>query len=398
MIERTLKPVLRSAAANYPVVTLTGPRQAGKTTLARMAFPDYEYVSLEDPDLRAFAIEDPRGFLDQFSGPVILDEVQRAPDLFSYIQTRVDRDGEAGKFILTGSQNFLLHQRVSQSLAGRCAVLHLLPFSQSELQGRKALSISTIGERIPREVHRSSADLVNTLHRGFYPRIHDKALDPGEWLRNYFLTYVERDVRDLVNVGDLDAFDRFVRLCAGRNGMLLNLSSLGNDCGISHTTARRWVSILETAFLVVLLRPHFRNFNKRLIKSPKLYFTDTGLLCYLLRIRNAKDLHLHAMRGSVFESLVISELIKNYVHRGQEQSLYFWRDASGNEIDVVIEGDGAALPIEIKSGQTVASDFFNGIECWRKLAGAPRHPAALVYGGDRSFRRSNVCVYSWMVL
>jgi predicted AAA+ superfamily ATPase len=398
MIKRNLEPILRSAAAKYPVVSLTGPRQAGKTTLVRMAFPDYAYASLEDPDLRSFALEDPRGFLDQFSGRVILDEAQRVPDLFSYIQTIVDKDDASGKYILTGSQNFLLHQRVSQSLAGRCAVLHLMPFSLSELEGRKALPISAIGVTLPKSKRRSSTDLVNTLHRGFYPRIHDKALDPTDWLRNYFLTYVERDVRDLVNVGDLDAFERFVRLCAGRNGMLLNLSSIGNDCGISHTTTRRWVSILEAAFIVVLLRPHSRNFSKRLIKSPKLYFLDTGLLCYLLRIRDAKDLGLHAMRGSVFESFVISELVKNYTNQGLEQSLYFWRDSGGNEIDVVIEDGGNAIPLEIKSAQTVAPDFLDGIEYWRDLSGNAEHPAALIYGGDRSFRRSGVCVYSWTVL
>jgi len=398
MIVRSIAPVLQKAAGEYPVVTVTGPRQAGKTTLVRMVFPRHAYVSLEDPELRNFALEDPRGFLDQFAGKVILDEVQRTPDLFSYIQGRVDEDDTPGRYILSGSQNFLLHHRVSQTLAGRCAVLHLLPFALSELEGRTPLDLASLGRRLAPADRTSTSQLMNVLYRGFYPRIHDKALDPPDWLRNYFLTYVERDVRETLNVGDIEAFNRFVRLCAGRNGMLLNLSSLANDCGISHTTARRWVSIMEAAFLIVLLRPHFKNFNKRMIKSPKLYFLDTGLLCYLLRVRSPEDLALHAMRGSIFESFVVAELIKNCLHRGVDPNLYFWRNASGNEIDILLDWGEACVPIEIKSAKTVAPDFFDGINYWRELAGDAKQPAALIYGGDKTFRRSDVCVYSWATL
>lgn len=395
MIRRALEAALRRTARQYPVVTLTGPRQSGKTTLVRAAFPRHEYASLEDPDRRAFALEDPRGFLGQFAGPVILDEVQRAPDLFSYVQTRVDEDDRPGRYILSGSQNFLLLKSVSQSLAGRCAILHLLPFSLSELEGRRPLRIESIGRELPGKRKTPAAGVIDTLFRGFYPRIHDKNLDPQRWLRDYYQTYVERDVREIVNVGDIETFGRFVRLCAGRNGRLLNLTSLANDCGVTHTTARRWVSILEASFLVVLLRPHHRNFSKRLIKTPKLYFLDTGLLCYLLRIRGPDDLRSHASRGGVFESFVLAELLKNSFHRTEEPDLYFWRDSTGHEIDLLIERGRSLTPVEIKSGETVAGDFFAGLHFWRDLVRNPAAPAALIYAGDRSFRRGGVTVYRW---
>ncbi len=398
MIRRTLQEAMRKAATQYPVVTLTGPRQSGKTTLARSAFPKHSYVSLEDPDQQEFALEDPRGFLDQFPGKVVLDEAQRAPALFSYIQTIVDEEHSRGRYILTGSHNFLLLKTISQSLAGRSAVLHLLPFSLSELEGRKPLNLSAIGIELPKERRPAKAKIIDVMFRGFYPRIHDKGLAPQDWLRNYYQTYIKRDVRDIVNVGDIEAFGRFVRLCAGRNGQLLNLSSMANDCGITHTTARRWLSVLEASFLIFLLRPHHRNFNKRLTKSPKLYFFDSGLLCYLLRIQSSDELHSHASRGSVFESFVLSELFKNYLHRAEEARLYFWRDSGGHEVDVLIDQGRKLVPIEIKSAQTVASDFFDGIEYWRKLAGRKASPGALFYGGDKSFRRAGVAVYSWSCL
>ena len=236
---------------------------------------------------------------------------------------------------------------------------------------------------------------METLFRGFYPRIHDKRLDPQRWLPDYFQTYVERDVREIVNVGDIEMFGRFVRLCAGRNGQLLNLTSLANDCGITHTTAKRWLAILEASFLVFLLRPHHRNFSKRLVKTPKLYFLDSGLLCYLLRIRAPEDLRIHASRGSIFEGFVVAELLKNYLHAGREPDLYFWRDSAGHEIDLLIEHGQELVPVEIKSGQTVVSDFFAGIRFWRKLVDDERAPAALVYAGNRSFRRQRVTVYRW---
>ena len=309
MIPRHLEPTLHKAARQYPVVSLTGPRQSGKTTLVREAFPRHQYASLEVPDQREFAQGDPRGFLGQFAGKVVLDEVQRTPHLFSYIQGIVDERQEAGQFILTGSQNFLLAQHISQTLAGRCATLHLLPFSRPELARRPMMDLAVLGKAVPKASGKPPVrSLFETLFAGGYPRIFDKHLDPQDWLRNYYQAYVEKDVRDILNVGDLETFGRFVRLCAGRSSQLLNLSSLAGDAGISHTTARRWLSVLEASFLVFLLRPHHRNFNKRLVKSPKLYFLDSGLLCYLLRIRSPDDLRIHAARGAVFESWVVSEL------------------------------------------------------------------------------------------
>ncbi|MFQ5411594.1 MAG: ATP-binding protein [Phycisphaerae bacterium] len=398
MIRRHLSRTLKAAARDFPVVTVTGPRQSGKTTLVRAAFPRHRYASLEDPDVRAFAEEDPRGFLDQFRGKVILDEVQRTPELFSYIQGLVDRDDRAGRFVLSGSQNFLLLHRVSQTLAGRCAVLRLLPFSRSELVGRSIGDlVKLINSRrvTPSNVRKGSATLIETLFTGGYPRIHDKRLKPQAWLASYYQTYIERDVRDLLNVGDVEAFGRFIRLCAGRSGQLLRTSSLASDAGVSHTTARRWLSILEASFVIHLLRPHHRNFNKRLVKSPKLYFLDTGLLCYLLRIQRAEDLASHAARGAIFETWVVSEALKHFYHRGVEPDIHFWRDAAGHEIDLLIDKGTMQIPIEIKSGQTIASDFFANIDYWRNLARAPGGAACLVYGGDDSYRRRGITVLSW---
>lgn len=398
MISRHLTKTLKAAAREYPVVTVTGPRQSGKTTLVRVAFPRYRYTSLEDPDARAFALDDPRGFLDQFRGKVILDEVQRAPDLFSYIQGIVDREDRPGRFILSGSQNFLLLHRVSQSLAGRCAVLRLLPFSRSELVGRPARDLAGLAPaRRPgvAGVANEARELFPTLFTGGYPRIHDKGLKPQTWLANYHQTYLERDVRDLLNVGDLEAFGRFVRLCAGRSGQVLNASSLAADAGVSHATARRWLSILEASFIIYLLRPHHRNFNKRLVKSPKLYFLDSGLLCYLLRVQSAEELVAHPARGAIFETWVVAEALKSCHHRGVEPDLYFWRDSAGHEVDLLLDRGRKQIPIEIKSGQTVALDFFADINYWRELAGEPGGPAALVYGGEDSYRRGGVSVLSW---
>lgn len=395
MIKRHLATALRKAARQFPVVTVTGPRQSGKTTLVRAVFPAYAYASLEDPDQREFATEDPRGFLGQFSGKVILDEVQRAPELFSYIQTVADRTGEPGMFILSGSQNFLLLERVSQTLAGRCAILHLLPFGRSELTGQKAMDPTRVGRSVPRRDSESLDDLFDVLFTGSYPRIHDQRLAPQDWLAGFTQTYVERDVRSIVNVGDIEAFRRFVRLCAGRSGQLLNLSHLAVDCGISHATARRWLSVLEASFIIYLLRPHNRNFNKRLIKSPKLYFIDSGMLCYLLRIRRPEDLRLHAARGAVFESWVVSEILKAYYHQALKPDLYFWRDSAGHEIDLLIDLADVLVPVEIKSGQTLGSDFFAGLNYWRTLPGQADCPAALVSGGDASYQRSEINVLSW---
>jgi len=395
MIKRHLGQRLKTAATRYPVVTVTGPRQSGKTTLVRAVLDDYRYVSIEDPDTRAYALQDPRGFLARFESGVILDEVQRTPNLFSYIQGIVDAHDRPGQFILTGSQNFLLMEKITQSLAGRCAVLHLLPFSRSELLGWDIADLNEIEK--PRRAHNASGqpDLFDMLRTGFYPRIHDKKLSPQDWLANYYQTYVERDVRQLLNIGDVETFGRFIRLCAGRCGQLLNMASLGADCGVSTTTVKRWLSILETSFVIYLLRPHHKNFNKRLVKSPKLYFLDTGLLCYLLGVRSSQDLRLHAARGCVFESWVLSEVLKNFFNCGEQPRVNFWRDSAGHEIDLLIDRTRDILPLEAKSGQTFSDDFTKPLRYWRSLTRQPQCPAAVVYGGDESYTREDFSVISW---
>jgi predicted AAA+ superfamily ATPase len=398
MIHRTLHRILVEAAKTLPVVTLTGPRQSGKTTLVRAAFSHLPYATLEAPDIRERALEDPRGFLAGFPDGAILDEVQRVPDLLSYIQGIVDDDPRPGHFILTGSQNLLLLDGISQSLAGRTRILHLHPFSLSELEGRAPWDPDS--ETVP-PASRSPGverDLHTTLHTGFFPRIHDRGLDPVSWLADYRTTYVERDLRQIVNVQDLEAFERFLGLCAGRSGQLLNASSLGNDAGVDHTTARRWLSALEASFLIQLLRPHHRNFGKRLIKSPKLHFLDPGLLCSLLGITRADDLRVHPLRGAVFESFIMSELVKAYAHRGRRVPLFFWRDSPGHEIDFLIERGPRFLAIEAKAGETVPTSFFEGLTWWRKLVGAENTDALIVHGGDQAFTYQDMAARSWKVL
>lgn len=396
MLQRHLKSRLKQAAEMYPVVSITGPRQSGKTTLVRQVFQDARYVSLENPQTQEFALNDPCGFLKQYNDRVILDEVQRAPQLFSYIQGIVDEQKKAGHFILTGSQNFLLLEKVSQSLAGRCAVLHLLPFSQGELDNLPILDIDGLGRTLPqREKPNADTNLFDRMFKGFYPPIYDRNLPPQDWLANYYRTYVERDVRQVLNLGDTETFARFVRLCAGRAGQLLNMSSLAADCGISVPTVKRWLSLLETSFLIYLLPPYHANFNKRLVKSPKLYFYDTGLLCYLLRIRSGDELTTHAARGAIFETFIISELFKNFYNHGREPDIFFWRDSTGHEVDVIVDLGQEQIPIEIKSGQTFVSDFFAGLEYWQSLSNRENNRPILVYGGQESYFRKNAAVISW---
>jgi predicted AAA+ superfamily ATPase len=378
----------------FPVVTITGPRQSGKTTLARMAFPDHEYVSLEEPNEREFAFSDPRSFLGRYKAGVILDEIQRAPDLLSYLQGIVDSGMESGKFILTGSQQFHLGAKISQTLAGRTALVNLLPFSLDELRelpSRDPWEWSSL----PPQREAPAFNLESMLHKGFYPRIHDRGLAPQDWLAGYYQTYVERDVREAANIGNLEIFQRFVRLCAGRSGQLINFSSLAADCGISHTTARQWISILQAGYIIHLLPPHFVNFSKRIIKSPKLYFLDTGLLCYLLRIREPDDLIDHAMRGAIFETYVVSELFKAFAHRGEAPPLYFWRDRTGHEVDVLIDTGKQLIPIEIKSGTTISDAFFQGLRYYMSLGSNIARTGVMIHGGENLYVRDNFNVLPW---
>lgn len=379
MIKRDLEKTISDLLKGFPIVTITGPRQSGKTTLAQYVFHGKPYLSLEDPDIRRMALDDPRAFLSQMPNGGVLDEVQRAPELFSYLQSRVDADGRMGLFLLTGSQQLGLISKITQSLAGRTAFVELLPFSIRELN-RAALV---------------SKNLDEVLFKGGYPPLYDRKLSPPQWLAAYTTAYVERDVRQLLKIQDLDAFQRFVMLCAGRSGQIVNLSSLANDCGITHNTAKAWISILEASYILFQLRPHFTNFSKRLIKSPKLYFYDTGLVCWLLGIRESGQLASHPLRGSIFETFILSELLKTRLNAGEKGQFHFWRDSNGNEVDVIADVGTKLMPIEIKSGQTLNRDFFIGLERWAKLAGTQATSPTLIYGGLEKSARKEVKIYGW---
>lgn len=394
MIPRTLAPRLRQLAGEYPVVFLTGPRQSGKTTLARATFDSFTYLSLEDLQTREEAVEDPRGFLRRLEGcrGAILDEVQRAPDLFSAIQGFAD-ERRGGPLILTGSQHFLLLEKISQSLAGRAAILELLPFSMAELRQRPALRPEDLEGGHFGEPEQCALRLDEVLFTGTFPPIHDRGLEASTWLDGYLRTYVERDVRTISNIGDLDAFLRFLGLCAGRSGQLVNRTSLGADAGLDQTTVRRWISILQASYVVTTLSPHFESFSRRLVKSPKLYFSDTGLLCRLLGIRSPDDLRNHPLRGPIFETFVVGEFCKLYFHHGQRPPLHFWRDSNGREVDLLIDIGGRRIPIEIKSAETVTGDFFKGLDTYLSLSGDPW--GALVYGGGESYQRRGHWIRPW---
>ncbi len=380
MIKRKIEPHLKRLAKAYPVVTVTGPRQSGKTVLVKSAFSDKPYFNLESPEVRNRAQQDPKRFLEALKNGAIIDEIQRVPDLLSYIQVISDERKKSGLFILTGSSQFELMQNVSQSLAGRTALLRLLPFEYEEIKTGYGKIKSTD----------------SLLQKGFYPRIYDKRLNPYEAMSFYVHTYVERDVRNLLQVKDLSRFEKFMHLCAARTGQILNLSSLGNDCGINHNTAGSWLAILEASYIIFTVKPHFNNYSKRLVKAPKIYFYDTGLLCYLLGIQDAGQLKNHPLRGSIFETFVTADILKQRFNSVQDNNLYYFRDNIGNEVDLILDYSDKVLPVEIKSGETFSDDMFKGLSYYDKLAkGKYKNKPVLVYGGKKSFDYKNFRVMSF---
>jgi uncharacterized protein len=379
MLNRTAAIRLTKLATTFRSVAVVGPRQSGKTTLCKTVFPNKPYISLENPDVLEFAKTDPRGFLGQYKNGAILDEMQRAPHLFSYLQQMLDETKKKGLFILTGSNNFLLQENISQSLAGRIAYLQLLPLSLQELKESKKVK----------------ADYSWHILHGGYPEVITKKINATDWFAGYINTYVERDVRQLKNISNLSQFTKLLKLCAGRTGQILNLTSLSNDCGIDQKTVAAWLSILQSSYIVYLLKPYHGNFNKRIIKTPKLYFYDTGVACSLLGISNAKQIATHAAKGGLFENMIVSELLKERFNTGLADNLYYWRDKTGNEVDIILDNAGKLTAMELKAGETISQDFFKGIEYFSSLNKTPIQKK-LVYGGKEEQKRSNgIIVKPW---
>ncbi|MCF7793212.1 MAG: ATP-binding protein [Candidatus Cloacimonetes bacterium] len=376
MIIRESAAILKRLATYFPVVSVTGPRQSGKSTLVRAAYKNYPYVSLEDPRNRKLATDDPYRFFQQYDNGVIIDEVQRVPDLFSYIQVIVDKKKMMGQFILTGSNQYEYMHNITQSLAGRMATIKLLPFSYKELYKQNSIKLEEV------------------LFNGMYPAIFDRKIPPSEYYPSYVTSYVERDVRQIKNIASLTKFQNFLNLCAGRTGRILNKESLANECGISQPTVEEWLTILEASFILYRFRPYFKNMKKRIIRSPKLYFFDTGLVCYLLGIHSEKQLETHPLRGEIFETFVMSEFTKYHFHRAQRNNYYFFRDSNLNEIDLIIETGFGAVPVEIKSGQSLNDSFFKGLNFFRKLS--DKHKCGgLIYAGNQEITFKNTIIKNY---
>lgn len=371
MIKREAEIKLKDLATKFKAIAVTGARQTGKTTLVKQLFKDKTYLSLENPDTRNFALEDPRGFLESLPNGAILDEVQRVPILFSYLQEILDNSTEKGLFILSGSNNFLLQQSISQTLAGRVGYINLLPFSVYEL---------TQAQIMPDDDN-------DLMIKGFYPPIYDQNIPPEDWYPNYIRTYIEKDVRQVKNITDLIVFERFIKLLAGRSGQELIYSALAVETGVDVKTIQSWIGILDSSFIIYLLKPHYKNFNKTIVKRPKIYFYDVGLVCFLLGIQNALQLNTHPLKGFIFEGMVVTELIKKRTNKGLPINLYYWRDKTGHEIDVVVDNGTDLIPIEIKSGKTVNAEFFKNIDYWTKLSGSEK--SVLLYAGEQSQNRSD---------
>lgn len=377
MIKRTIERKLLEMANKFPVIAITGPRQSGKTTLCKKLFKNHKYVSLENPDMREFAQLDAKGFIEEYRRNVIIDEIQNVPQLFSYIQGVVDDDNKAGQFILTGSQNFLLLEKISQSLAGRVYIYHLLPFSRTEMKGKYP------------------ASLLPSMFKGGYPRIYNKSISPVDFFPSYVQTYLERDVRSIINIKNISSFSAFLKICAGRIGQLFNSATIANELGIDHKTVSSWLGLLEASFIVYRLQPWHKNFNKRIIKSPKIYFYDTGLACYLLGLKSHEEINFHFAKGALFENYVITENIKNTLNRGSSLSNYFWRDSAGNEIDMLIESGNNIKIVEIKSAKTIKQNFFKGLTYFEKIATKYNLEKFIIYGGDDSRRQFDTKILAW---
>jgi uncharacterized protein len=377
MITRAISEELARSAAEYPVVTILGPRQSGKTTLARMTFPDKPYFSLEDPDVRMAAETDPRGFLGQIENGAILDEVQRLPTLLSYVQGMVDQDRRRGRFILTGSHQPQLHEAISQSLAGRTAMLTLWPFSLPELRHYGPM--------------RNPFDLI---YRGCFPRLYEEGLAARRFFNSYLQTYVERDVRALIQLRDLSQFQKFLTLLAGRVGQVVNLASLGNDVGASGTTIRNWLSVLKASYVVFELPPFFENVQKRVIKSPKIFFTDVGLAAFLLGIHTEEQASRDPLRGNLYENFIMSDILKGALNKGIRPEVYFFRDSHGNEVDLLIREKGGITPVEIKSASTFTADFLKGLERFQALEIKRGTTGAVLYNGERRFTVREVRIFN----
>ncbi len=396
MIDRNIANTIKNYSLEYPIIAVVGPRQSGKTTLVKSLFPQYQYISLESIDNRERAISDPRGFLDDCGSMVILDEIQRTPDLFSYLQEYVDRTHIAAQFILTGSHQFLLMEKISQSLAGRIITFKLFPFTMNELYySSHDRKLSRIFSPVKRNIE-TIPKLEEIILKGMYPPIHDKELTSSMWLRNYLETYIERDVRSILNIGDIRSFENFIKIIAGNSGQLINYSAISNRIGISQPTVKRWLSILEASGIIFILQPHYKNFNKRLVKTPKLFFVDTGLMCFLLSIKTEEQLLTHPLYGNIFETFIISEIFKRISHLGKKPNIFFWRDKTGNEIDLIIEDGMELLPIEIKLSKTFSPSFINGIQKWLDLNGNSCSKGIVLYGGENVVGSKNqISAYPW---
>lgn len=401
MIPRHLAPHILKYSKEYPLLALVGPRQSGKTTLARKLFPSYKYISLENLDDREFAATDPRGFLQDHGQYLILDEVQRVPELFPYLQGLVDATQDPAQYILTGSSQFLLLESITQSLAGRIITFKLFPLTYTELYEYPPDDNfeSVFHTRHVKRNKVNQDELYQMIWQGFYPRIHDKHIDSYRWYENYILTYVERDVRNLLKVKNLRLFSQFLKMVAANSGQLMNYANIGNAVGVSVPTIKEWISILETSGLIFILPPYFENFSKRLVKTPKIYFVDTGLLCHLLSIRSVEHLKTHPLLGSIFENFMVSECFKRFYHLGEIPPLYFWRDQSGNEVDLLIHDGIKGFPIEFKLSRSYHSDFKKGIELWLALKNNPAESGLVAYCGEHSVQtNTSVPAVPWYVL